>query len=554
MRVSRRSTRGHSGASAAALAAALAMAACTDAPPAGLADAGFAPLPEVRLDPAEPRLRRLTAVQYKNAVADLFGPGLVVPPLEPDFVIGGFASVGAAETAVSPWGVEQYEQAALSLAEQALADATRRARWVPCQPAAPLDEACARSTLAPLARRAFRREVEDEELDALVAVAREAAGTLASFDAGLRFAVATILQSPSFLYRDELGETDPARPGERLIRGAEMASRLSFLFWNSGPDEALLDAAARGELDDEAGIRAAAARLLSSPRAVEGMRNFFVERFKLYRLDRLSKDPKVFSHASPELGPSAKEETLRVLDHLVFDADADYRTLLTLEETFVDRRLAALYGLAAPDPNGFARVRLSREGGRRGLLGQAAFLNLAAHATSSSPTLRGKFILETLLCRTVLPPPADVSTAIPEPSPEARSLRERLEQHRVDPRCATCHLSMDGIGLTFETFDGVGRRRIKDNGIPVETAGVLDQASFADAWEAADAVAAHPELGPCMVRALYAYGTGRVPTAGEAGQLSDLSERFLRSGYRVKSLLVELAASPGFRRVSEASR
>jgi hypothetical protein len=552
MRSSRRATSAGRGCSA--LAVALALSSCTDEPPAGLADAGFPPLPEVQLEPAEPRLRRLTAVQYKNAIADLFGPGLVVPPLEPDFVIGGFASVGAGETSVSPWGVEQYEQAALSLAEQALADMARRARWVPCQPSAPTDEACARSTLAPLARRAFRREVEAAELEALVAVAREAAGTLASFDAGLRFAVATILQSPSFLYRDELGEPDPARPGERLVRGAGMASRLSFLFWNSGPDDALLDAAARGELDDEAGVRAAATRLLASPRAVEGVRNFFVERFKLYRLDRLSKDPKVFSHASPELGPSAKEETLRVLDHLVFEADADYRTLLTLEETFVDRRLAALYGLAAPDPSGFAQVRLRREGGRRGLLGQASFLNLAAHATSSSPTLRGKFILETLLCRTVLPPPPDVSTALPEPTAEARSLRERLEQHRVDPRCATCHRSMDGVGLTFETFDGVGRRRTRDSGIPIETAGVLDEVTFADAWEAADAVAAHPELGPCMVRALYAYGIGRIPTSGEAAQLADLSERFLRSGYRVKSLLVELAASPGFRRASEASR
>ena len=184
-------------------------------------------------------------------------------------------------------------------------------------------------------------------------------------------------------------------------------------------------------------------------------------------------------------------------------------------------------------------------------MGHTSFLALQAHAVGTSATLRGKFVLEVLLCRSVPPPPADANTAIPEVSPTARTLRERLTVHMENPVCATCHRSMDGVGLTFEKFDGIGRRRELDNGVPIDTSGVLDDIPFADAWELGQVIHDHPEMPRCFVRSWYEYATGNRMATGEAGQIDDLTARFERSGFKTKDLLVEIVLSPGFRRASE---
>ncbi|MBI4819632.1 MAG: DUF1592 domain-containing protein [Deltaproteobacteria bacterium] len=499
-------------------------------------------------------MSRLTASQYRNVVRDLFGESVLVPNLEPDFAVSGLVALGASETSISPWGVERYEESAYSVAEQVLEPGPGREGRIGCEPSEVADEVCARAFLGRTARKAWRRPVGADEVESLVRISLDAARTLADFHQGLAFGVAAILQSPHLLYRVALGEPDPERSGGSRYTSVEMASRLSFFLWNSGPDETLLAEGELGALGDPAGLRIAGERLLASPRARAGVRNFFIERLELDRLDQLSKDPTVFVHATPGFGASAKEETLRGLEDLVFERDGDFRDFFTTPMTYVDRKLAALYGVRAPAHDGFGQVTLEAEGGRRGYFGQASFLALRAHAVSSSATLRGKFIKETFLCRPVPPPPVNANTAIPEVSAAARTLRDRLLQHFRDPVCSSCHLEMDTIGLGFEHFDGVGRYRRTDNDAPIDASGHIDGARFNDAWELAQVVHDHPDVPKCLVDSFYKYATGHEPGAGEAAQIADLTARFERSGYRVRALLLDIVLSPGFRLVKAVIR
>lgn len=502
--------------------------------------------------PAQAGAPRLSVAQYRNAVRDIFGQGIAVPPaLEPDTSLSGFVSIGAAQSAISPRGVEQYEDAAFKIAGQALSTAARRAALVPCAPKGPSDDACARAFVAKLGRKVWRRPLSDEEIGAIAAVTTGAGATLGDFYEGAAFGVAALLQAPSFLYRPVVGEKDPSGAGPRRLTSHEMASRLSFFLWNSTPDDALLDAADRDDLADPAAVAAQVDRMLADPRAREGLRNFVTENLRLDQLDALSKDPTVFTNYSPDLGPAAREETLLDFEHLAFDQDGDYRGIFTTRRTFVNPRLAALYHVAAPDPEGFAEVQLPEDVPRRGLLGQVSFLALYAHPTSSSATLRGKLVRTVLLCGDIPPPPADVNTALPEPSPDAATLRDRVKIHLTDPFCAGCHLRMDPIGLGMENFDGIGRYREKDNGAAIDASGDLDGAPFAGALELSDRVKDHPDLGWCLTRRMYEYAVSSTPSTAEEEVVTALAAGFAASGYKVKSLMAAIATSPGFRLVGD---
>lgn len=524
-----------------------AVAACEDAPPRG---AETPPAPPPPVEPSATVLKRLTRSQYRQTVRDLLGEVAVPPSLEPDVASAGFLAVGSSETSISSLGVDRYESAAYDLAAQAMKPGAARDRLVPCQPAAVVDEPCAGTFVERFGRRAFRRPLSGDEVARYVGVATQAATTLDDFHRGLEFALAGMLQSPNFLFRVELGEPDQ-ETGALRYTSWEMATRLAYFLWNTTPDDELLDAAERGELVDDASLRRQVDRMLASPRARDGVRNFFDERFGLYRLADLVKDPTVFSQASADLGPDAREETLRTLEDLVFDRDADVREMMTSSRTFLNRRLATLYEVPAPSLDGFAATTLPG-GDRRGLLGQAGILALYAHATSSSSTLRGKFMRTTLLCGTIPPPPANVDTALPEPTPELPTLRDRMRSHMENPECAACHSLMDPIGLGLENFDGLGRHRIAEQGVTIDPSGDLDGVSFSSASELGSAMAASPEFSTCLVRHLYRYATGRLESDGEDALVGWLRGALERHEFRLKPLLAEVATSEGFRLAKEA--
>ncbi len=501
------------------------------------------PLPPLSLP--SPALRRLNRAQYDSAITSLLGEGLILPSkLEPDVSADGLQAIGAALTTISPRGVEQYEDAAFDLVNQALNE--NRSELIDCEPERSVDEACASASLSAFAARAWRRPVTDDERSNLVAISTQAATVLDDFDAGLGYGFAAILQSPHFLFRVELGE-DGTDGGVRHFTNHEMASRLSFLLWNTIPDRALLAAADAGDLTTDTGLKAQSDRMMDDPRFEHGVRAFFSDMWMLYALDDLTKDPTLFTHMSPTVGASAREETLLgVVQNVVHD-DGDYREIFTTTRTFLDRKLASIYAVRAPSREGFAETMLSPDGGRRGFLGQVSFLALQSHAVSSSATLRGKFVREVVLCDYIPPPPAGLNTAIPEVDADAVTLRERVAVHLEDEYCASCHLQMDPIGLGFEQFDGLGHFRRLDHGAEIDPSGELDGEGFNDAWGLSAHVAAHPDLSPCLTQTLVAYASGHSVTRGEDAMVEYLTTGFEYMDHSTRFLFSDLVMSPAFR-------
>lgn len=534
---------------------ALALPACEGATPMTSPDAAVADVATPRDVPADwgpytppaAVLRRLTQEQYATAVHDLLGESVLVSrSLEPDTRVAGSFSVGAAQTALSSRGVEQYQSRAYEVAEQVLRDPARRAAVMPCAPTGEADRACAETAVRALGRRLWRRPLTQDEVTAVAAVGLDAASTLHDFHRGMEYALAALLTSPEFLYRVELGAPDASDPSRWRFTPHELASRLSFFLWNGPPDEALLTAADDGTLATDAGLRAQVRRMLDDARARRGLRAFVSDWLQLDRLDDLQKDGAVFTSYSADVAPAAREETLRGFERLVFDRDVDVRDVMTTRETFVNRKLASIYNVRAPSLTDFALTTLPASGPRVGLLGQTSVLALYAHPTSTSPTLRGRFVRETLLCQTIDLPPVNVNTALPEPSPQLRTLRERLTQHRADPSCAGCHARLDNIGYGFENFDGIGRYRVTENGAMINAAGDLDGGFFTDLPGLARQVHDHPDLPRCVVRRVYRWAYGRVEGAGEAREVARLGAVFEADGYRLRALLEAVATSPAF--------
>jgi hypothetical protein len=509
--------------------------------------AEYGPDPEL----SEPALRRLTEAQYIHAIEDLFGDDLFVPTgLEPDLRARGLVSVGASLASVSPRGVEGFERAGYIVAAQIM-EPERRSRIMSCDPLAIVDNDCARDSLAPLARRAWRRSATAEELDSLVAIAGHSAETLGDFHAGFEFALSTLLQYPDFLYRVELGASDPEGRWERRFDDFELASRLSFFLWDSIPDEELLDAAEAGELSTDEGLSAQLDRMLDSERSRVGLRAWFADILHLSDLDELYKDPQTFLQMSDTLGASAREETLLVFEDLALTEQRDMRELLTTRKTFLNRELATLYSVQAPAREGFAPYEFAEDGNRRGLLGHASFLASNSHPASTSPTLRGKFIREVLLCQILPGPPAEVDTSIPPPSEEAVTLRERVQQHLTNPACSGCHRPMDLLGLGLENFDGIGAYRSQDNGQLIDASGEVDEVEFADHSDLAEVLAEHEAFTDCLSVYMFRAALGQGEEPPQNTSLNWLHERFAEGGFQLRPALRALLMSAMFRKAGE---
>ena len=520
---------------------------------AGCSEESKQVVPDPTLIPADGLLRRLTETQFQSSLAAVFGPEIPVPVSpEPDVQLGRFLSVGATQATFSPRGVEAIEKVSFDLAKKAMANEAVRARLVACAPAATRDDACATTALSKLGEQLWRRPVTAEESAKFVELSGVAATTLGDFYAGLEYGIAGIIQSPNFLFRAELGENAGSGATSPRLNDFELATRLSYFFWNTSPDDALLAAAEQGLLSTDEGLRTQAERLFADPRVHGGVRNFFNEYFRLYELDKLDKDPTIFEHARPELGPIAREETLSTIEALLLEEEGDYRELFTGRRTFLNRELASVYRVPAPAREGFAEYVYPPDSPRAGFLGQLSFLGLNSHAVASSATQRGLFIRERLLCKRINPPPVNVSTALPEVNPNAKTLRERLSTHATEPSCAGCHNLTDPIGLGLENFDAMGQFRTTDNGGAIDPAGDLDGAPFADARGMAEQVVSHEEFGSCFVSNLYRYATGHEENFTELPILERLTGELEASGYRLKPAMIGIVMSEGFRSASKA--
>ncbi len=505
------------------------------------------PLPPFSAAPVA--MRRLSATQFHNAVRDLFPDVRISTALEADAAVNGFIEIGIARGTISPVAAEKLEKAAYEIATQVAAP-DRRARFVGCTPAATVDAACTRSYLERVGRRAFRRPLFADELTRYAGLAEKAAQRLGDFFAGIEFATAALLQSPNFVFRVEVGEPDPSDASRLRYTSLEMATRLSFLIWNSIPDDALLAAGEAGELVTERGLTQHVERLVNDARARSAMNNFHFERFNLEALDSLNKDRTRFAGMTDTLGAAMREDVLRTIDHIVFDQGGDYRDLFDTPITFSNAELAGIYGVAKP-ASGTQLLTLASAGPRAGILGKPGILAMNAHVRETSPTLRGKFVRERILCQSIPEPPPDVVTIVPEPNPNAPTMRERLARHREEEGCARCHASMDPIGLAFENFDAIGAHRDTDNGHALDLSGEIDGRTFDGSRELAAVLRERTVASECAVRQLYRYATGHVETPGEEIVIKALSQRFSAGGYRLRELIREIVMSDGFRHLKK---
>jgi hypothetical protein len=325
-----------------------------------------------------------------------------------------------------------------------------------------------------------------------------------------------------------------------------MASRLSFFLTGAPPDDTLLEAAASGALLSAEGVRAQAERLLALPAAHVAVRTFFADLLGLHALDGLGRSSRTFPNFTATLGPAMKQETLLVIDDLVFGRDGDYRRLFDQNATFVNKELAALYGVPPPSGDGFARVVLPPQSGRSGLLGQAGVLVPRDDGNGTSPTKRGLFVLTRLLCQDLpLSPPANVP--IPPPPKGRLTGKQRLEQHVSNAVCGGCHRPTDGVGLSLERFDALGSYRATDHGLPIDDTGEIDGKRYQGVAGLGAVLRDHPALGPCLVQSLYSVAVGHAPTAFDRPTFAAMVKAFRSGGGRIRPLLIAMTTSDGFR-------
>ena len=353
-----------------------------------------------------------------------------------------------------------------------------RERIFTCRPAdatAAAETACASDILATLARRGFRRPVGSADVDALMAF-YEAGRARGGFEAGIEFALRAVLVDPEFLFRIEVDPPGTPAGTPYRISDLELASRLSFFLWSSIPDDELLVLAEAGTLREPGVLRAQVRRMLADPKSAALVDNFAGQWLFLRNMRSVKPDPIAFPEFDGNLREAFQRETELWFESQVRE-DRSVLDVLTSDYTFVNERLAEHYGIPGVHGNHFRRVLLPDDT-RRGILGQGSVLTATSYANRTSPVKRGVWVLENLLGAPPPPPPADVpgledSESVADPSdPESRprSVRERMERHRTDPVCASCHVRMDPLGFALETFDAVGGYRE----LPVEqTSGTL---------------------------------------------------------------------------------
>ena len=498
------------------------------------------------------RARLLTAEQYSNTIADVFGEDIaagVSPPLPPLPRVDGLLASGAAVVGVTSDQIQQIQQAATTIAERVV-DERHRGFLLPCEPLSDLeaDDACAAQFLRDAGRLLQRKPMAESRVDELVAIANHAAAETGDFYEGLALALEALLISPEFVFIVDQQEPDPLRPGEARLDTWSLASRLSYFLWNSAPDDELLAAAAAGELHEPAGLAAQVERMLSSSRLETGLRAFFDDMLAFDEFASLAKDPMVYPMVTGATLADAREQTLRtIIDHLL-DKNSDYRDLFTTRDTFMSLQLGAIYG--TPSGEGWQPHSFPEDGPRLGLLTHMSFLAAHSHAVRSSPTLRGQALRELLLCQKVPPPPPNVDFSLLEDAGDVPTARERLSIHNTNPSCAGCHLITDPIGLSLENFDGAGRFRSTENGATLDLTGELDGRNYDNVPGLAFALRDHPKLPYCLVNRLYAYGTGgAVSLKHDRPILTWFEGRFADQAFNVRDLLREIATSNAFSRV-----
>jgi hypothetical protein len=501
-----------------------------------------------RLDPAveeiNGRLRKIrfaaTAGQHDLAVT---------------FVHRSFAESDERTRTIALEGGQERIQAAHALEIRGpfnvagLSDGPSRSKIFVCKPTESSDERrCATEIVTQLAERAFRRPVTDGDVGGLMAF-YDSGVSDGGFEGGVRDALSAILASPHFIYRAESGEGG----GTVALSDLELASRLSFFLWSSLPDEELLALAEEGRLGGADVLAAQVKRMLADERAKSLVEDFAFQWLDVAKLDEIVPDRGQFPHASGLLDPrDLLKEELRLFVDSVFRGRSSVVDLLTADYTYLNERLAMLYGIETVKGARFRRVTLPDES-RYGLLGKGAVLMLTSYPNRTSPVLRGAWIQERLLGSPPPTPPANVPQLVENKRGELpRTLRARLEQHRENPTCFSCHGVMDPLGLALENFSAVGQFRTHDpdTGTPVDASGTLpDGTQVAGAADLRRALAARPEIFvQALTENLLTFALGRETDHRDMPTVREIVRRAEKDDYRFETIVLGVVSSDAFRK------
>jgi hypothetical protein len=406
-----------------------------------------------------------------------------------------------------------------------------------------------RINLTDLAHRAFRQPPGEFDIDRIVELANAAFNRGESFERAMQLGLQTILVSPQFLFRVE----NAVRPDDSTYAHAigqyELASRLSYFLWSTMPDAELFRAAEQGNLTEPEDLILQMERMLESPQSVALVRNFAGQWLNLRNLEDVRPNRQLFPEFSEQLAEDMQAETLLLVEHLLRE-DKSLLELLTARYTFVNERLAALYGLSGVTGTEFRRVSLT-DVPRKGVLTHAGILTLTSDPGRTLPVKRGKWILEAILGSAPPPPPPNIpSLAEKEEGQPTATLREQLERHRQDASCSGCHQMMDPLGLAFENYDAIGRWRDNAEGQPVDPTGALpDGRTFQNAMELTDLLREQKtEYAQQITRAMLTYALGRGLEPYDQCAVDRIVSELEQNDYRFRTLVREVIFSRPFRR------
>ena len=517
--------------------------------------AAFARADAAPPDPGPTLIRRLSRVEYDRTIHDLFETDFEAGAAFPADGVGyGFTNIADVLT-VSPLLMERYLDAADQVAAKVLPVAAPKTlagsaatkaflRADASLPPADRD----RENLGRLATRAWRRPVEADVVAALVRLVDDAEAAGRSREDGLRTAIAAVLGAPEFVFRTE-APPPPESVGAVPVPDVELASRLSYFLWSSCPDEQLLDLAVRGEL--AANLDTQVRRMLADPRSGALVDEFAMQWLGLGRLEVHGVDADQFPLWRRQLSAAMVEETRRFVGD-VFRADGSLLALLDADFTWVNHSLATLYALDPRPPlrkDEWRRVTFA-PGLRSGLLTQAAILTVTSNPARTSPVKRGKWILETLLGDPPPMAPADVpSIEDTERRQLTGTFRQRMEQHRSDPRCAGCHRRMDAFGFALEEFNPIGQRRTQDEGgLPIDTSADIGGRRIDGLAGLKGYLLEHrADFVRCLATKMLIYALGRGLDPADEAALTRIERAVAASDHRFSSLIHAVVHSVPFR-------
>jgi mono/diheme cytochrome c family protein len=428
-----------------------------------------------------------------------------------------------------------------------LGDTPSRRRVFACVPASAADEMpCARRIVSTLARRAFRRAVSDADVTSLLAFYQQERERTGNFEAGIEMAVRRILADPEFIFRFEPTPSGLAPNTPYRISDTELASRLSFFLWSTIPDEELLKLGIEGKLHEPAALEKQTRRMLADPKARTLVTNFANQWLYLRELKNANPDITVFPDFDDNLRQGFQRET-EMLFESVLREDRSVLDLLDANYTFVNERLARHYGIPNVYGPDFRRVPVPNDA-RRGLLGHGSLLLVTSNANRTSPVIRGKWILENLIGSQAPLPPPDVPPLDEKPTAAARSVRERIEQHRANPACAGCHKIMDPIGLALENFDAIGRWRTTDEGVAIDASAQLVDGSAIDGPASLRKALLNRSdaFVTAMTEKLLMYGMGREIKYYDMPAVRAVMRDAVKNRYRFSDLVLGIVKSSPF--------